>query len=58
MGKIVHTGEKAGISGIYKCLKCESRGVVQQITLSAEDTVPPCRQCDGISFELVQETQH
>ncbi len=58
MATIVTSGNITLISGLYKCMTCESEGVKQEITLAKGDKVPPCRQCSGSEFRLVRKAQH
>ena len=58
MATIVTTGEITEISGLYKCMTCEEQGVKQEVTLTAGDKVPPCRQCKGCQFRLVRKAYH
>ena len=44
-------GSKAPESGIYECVKCDSRKAIKKGA-----RIPPCRRCDSASWRLVDAT--
>jgi hypothetical protein len=55
IGAKFQTGHKNPVSGVFACVGCEQSGRQNTIPLSAGETFPPCRKCNGaVTWKLIR----